>query len=78
MPQSFGKLIYPVAQERHNITLLAQMDDGNKSFRAFYLLPSMDRQGRFSIRDADPCLNSPLRLTELSQFCVAVRMLTTN
>ena len=71
-------LIYPVAHERQNMTLLAQMDDGNKSFRAFYLLPNMDRQGRFSIRDADPWLNRGLRLTELSQFCMAVRTLAAN
>ncbi len=68
-------LIYPVAHERHNMTLLAQMDNANKFFRAFYLLPNMDRPRTFSVREADPWLNRGLRLTDLSQFCVAVRKL---
>ena len=60
--------IDPVWHERTNITLLARLDEENKSFFDFHLLPDIDRPKRFHICRADPWLNRGICLHDLSEF----------
>jgi DNA invertase Pin-like site-specific DNA recombinase len=64
-------LIDPVQDECRYVTLLAKMDEANGCFKAFHLLPNIDRATRFHIQENDSWLNRGLRLNDLSQFCAA-------
>jgi hypothetical protein len=61
-----------VKHERRHITLLARLDAENRDFHDFYVLPNMDRRGRFRIRANDPWLDQGIRLDSLSDFCMAI------
>ncbi len=65
-------LIHPVRLECRFITLLARLDEDNRSFLDFHVFPAMDRRKRFVVSLSDPWLNRGKRLSELSQFCEVV------
>ena len=62
----------PVQHERECVTLLARMDNENRSFLDFHVLPNIDRTRRFYIRMSDIWLNRGDRLQDLSSFCTVV------
>ncbi len=64
--------IDPVRRERKYVTLLARLDEENRSFLDFHVLPNIDRPRRFHIRHNDPWLNRGLPLDDLSGFCKLV------
>src|SRR5579859_381698 len=64
--------IDPVCHERKYVTLLARLDNENRSFLDFFVLPNIDRARRFHIRRTDPWLSRGLRLNDLSVFCTVV------
>jgi DNA invertase Pin-like site-specific DNA recombinase len=67
--------IDPVKHERKLVTLLARLEQENRAFLDFYVLPGIDRLTRFHIRQNDAWLNRGLRLTDISEFrAVVVRV----
>lgn len=64
--------IDPARRECKLVTLLARLDQENRSFQDFYVLPNIDRQTRFHICHADAWLSRGLRLKDLSEFRVLV------
>jgi hypothetical protein len=64
--------IDPVRHECSHVTLLARLDEENRSFQDFHVLPEMDRLKRFHIRLTDPWLSRGLPLNDLSVFCTLV------
>jgi len=66
-------IIDPVRHECRNVTLLALMDEANRSFKAFHLLPNIDRERRFHIQQDDSWFSRGLRLNDLSHFCSTAR-----
>jgi DNA invertase Pin-like site-specific DNA recombinase len=66
--------IVPVAQECRFVTLLARLDEGNRSFLDFHILPDLDRRTRFNISMSDPWLHRGERLYDLRAFCKVVSL----
>jgi len=66
--------IVPVLHESRYVTLLARLDEGNRSFLDFHILPDVDRRTRFNISLSDPWLNRGERLYDLRAFCKAVAL----
>ncbi len=66
--QSLRWQIDPVQHERSLVTLLARLDEENRSFLDFHIVPSMDRRKRFHVSLADPWLNRGQPLSNLSAF----------
>jgi DNA invertase Pin-like site-specific DNA recombinase len=64
--------IVPVLHESGNVTLLARLDEGNRSFLDFHVLPDVDRPKTFNISLSDPWLNRGERLRDLNAFCTVV------
>jgi DNA invertase Pin-like site-specific DNA recombinase len=62
----------PVRHECKFITLLAMLDEANRSFLAFYIVPSIDRRKRFHVSLADPWLLRGQSLPDLRAFCQAI------
>jgi hypothetical protein len=60
--------IDPVPHECGLVTLLARLDEENRSFLDFHVFPNMDRRKRFHIRPKDSWLERGLCLNELSEF----------
>jgi hypothetical protein len=70
--------IDPVCHERELITLLARLDEENRSFLDFHVVPNIDRRGRFRVSVADPWLNRGQALADLGGFCrVVISVCTT-
>lgn len=65
--------IDPVPHERKFVTLLARLDEENRSFLDFHVLPNIDRLRRFHISLQDSWLERGIRLADLSGFCTALR-----
>ena len=65
----------PVCHERRYVTLLARLDNENKTLLDFHVLPDVDHPRRFHIRRDDPWLMRGVRLQDLSAFCASVRSL---
>jgi DNA invertase Pin-like site-specific DNA recombinase len=68
--------IDPMKQECDHMTLLAQLDEVNAAFMAYYLMPNLDRTRRFTIRMTDSWLDRGLRFSELTELFAAVRKLS--
>jgi DNA invertase Pin-like site-specific DNA recombinase len=67
--------IDPVQHECGLVTLLARLDEENRSFLDFHIVPNMDRRKRFHLSLADPWLKRGQPLTDLRAFCtVAARV----
>ncbi len=64
--------IDPVCHERELITLLARLDEENRSFLDFHIVPNIDRRRRFRVSVADRWLNCGKTLADLSEFCGVV------
>lgn len=62
-------VIDPVRNEAKHVTLLAQMDKENETCQALHLLPNIDREKRFYVRQNDIWLKRGVRLHDLSRFC---------
>ena len=60
--------IDPVKRERKHVTMLARLDEKNRCFLDYHVLPSIDRPRRFHIRHADTWLDRGMRLEDLSAF----------
>ena len=70
--------IDPVCHERELITLLARLDEENRSFLDFHIVPNIDRRGRFRVSVADQWLNRGQALADLGGFCrVVISVCTT-
>ncbi len=69
---TFRWQVDPVTHERKCVTLLARLDRENRQFLDYYVLPSIDRQKRFHIRETDSYLERGLCLGDLSEFCTLV------
>jgi len=65
--------VVPVGHERRHLTLLARLDNSNRPFLDFHLLPNVDRPKRFHIRQADPWLLRGVRLDNLSELLTTVQ-----
>ena len=66
--------IEPVRRECKLVTLLARLDEGNRSFLDFRVFPNMDRLRRFHVSLASPWLNCGQRLNDLLGFCKIVAL----
>ena len=64
--------IDPVRDERKHVTLLARLDEENRCFLDYHVLPSIDRPRRFHIRHTDAWLDRGIRLHDLSAFLAVV------
>jgi hypothetical protein len=64
--------IHAVAKERRLVALLARLNSDNTAFRDFYVLPKIDRKGRFTITHNDHWLETGELLMDLSSFPDAV------
>jgi DNA invertase Pin-like site-specific DNA recombinase len=64
--------ILPVPQESEFVTLLARLDDSNRSFLDYHVFPDVDRRTRFDISVNDPWLNRGQPLSDLLTFCEVV------
>jgi DNA invertase Pin-like site-specific DNA recombinase len=60
--------IDPAPNEIRNVTLLARLDESNRSFLDFHVLPGVDRVRRFDLRLRDAWLNHGQRLSDLVEF----------
>ena len=61
--------IDPVQHERRLVTLLARLDEENRSILDLYIFPNIDRRRRFHVSLCDPWLNRGQPLTDLLAFC---------
>jgi DNA invertase Pin-like site-specific DNA recombinase len=61
-----------VRHERNFLTLLARLDESNRSFLDFHIFPNMDRRRRFDICLSDLWLNRGEPLRDLPAFCKVV------
>jgi DNA invertase Pin-like site-specific DNA recombinase len=64
--------ILPVLQECEFVTLLARLDEGNRSFLDFHVFPNLGWRSRFDISMRDPWLNRGQPLFDLLTFCEVV------
>ena len=60
--------IDPARHECGRVTLLARLDEENRSFLDFHIIPNMDRLKRFNVSLVDPWLNRGQRLPDLRAF----------
>jgi DNA invertase Pin-like site-specific DNA recombinase len=58
----------PAPSECESVTLLARLDEANRSFLDFHVLSGINRKKRFRISKEDPRLGCGVRLHELSQL----------
>jgi DNA invertase Pin-like site-specific DNA recombinase len=58
----------PLAHEIRNVTLLARLDESNRSFLDFHVFANVDRAKRFDLRLRDAWLNRGQRLGDLGEF----------
>jgi DNA invertase Pin-like site-specific DNA recombinase len=65
----------PVKRECDHMTLLAQLDETNAAFMAYYLMPNLDRNRRFTIQKTGSWLDRGLRLSNLTELLAAARKL---
>jgi DNA invertase Pin-like site-specific DNA recombinase len=63
----------PVSHERRFVTLLVLLDSRNESIQHFYVIPSINRRGRFTLKFNDPWLDRGELIASLASFCDAVR-----
>lgn len=70
--ETFCWEVEPAVHERKCTTLLARLDRENQRVLDYYVLPNIDRQKRFRIRDTGGYLNRGLHLSDLSEFCTLV------
>jgi DNA invertase Pin-like site-specific DNA recombinase len=64
--------ILPVLHECGFVTLLARLDDSNRSFLDYHVFPDVGRRTRFDISVNDSWLNRGKPLFDLLTFCEAV------
>jgi DNA invertase Pin-like site-specific DNA recombinase len=64
--------ILPVPQECEFVTLLARLDEDNRSLFDFHVFPNVDRGTRFDISICDAWLNRGQPLSDLLTFCEVV------
>lgn len=64
--------IDPVRHERRFVTLLARLDESNRSFLDLHVFPNIDRRKRFDISLSDPWLKRGEPLSDLLEFCKVV------
>jgi DNA invertase Pin-like site-specific DNA recombinase len=65
----------PVPHEIRNVTLLARLEERNRSFLDFHILPGVNRVRRFDLSLRDAWLNRGQRLGDLGEFYkVVVRL----
>jgi len=62
----------PLPYEHRDATLLARLDEGNRRFFDFHVLPAMDRVKRFDLRLRDGWLNRGQLLSDLLEFCTVM------
>jgi DNA invertase Pin-like site-specific DNA recombinase len=62
----------PVAYEQHYMTLVARLDQENRSFMDFYVLPTLDKPKRFVLHDQDAWLSRGKQLVGLTEFLKVV------
>lgn len=62
----------PVQNERKFVTLLARLDEGNRSFLDFHVFPGMDRGRRFDVSRSDLWLSRGEPIRDLLAFCKVV------
>jgi hypothetical protein len=67
--QAVRWLVDPVRHERGLVTLLARLDETNRTFMDYHIVPSIDRCRRFRICLADSWLTRGQRLYDLCAFC---------
>src|SRR5450432_2235136 len=65
--------IDPVVHECRSITLLARLDNENRSFLDFHVLPNVDRSKRFRLGERDPWLRRGVHVDGLAGLLSAVR-----
>ena len=61
-----------VRHERKFMTLVARLDQDNRTFLDFYISPKIDRLRRFRVALKDEWLSRNKRLHKLSEFCAVV------
>src|SRR5579872_7042976 len=64
--------INPVRHERRCVTLLARLNEGNRSFLDFHVFPNIDRLRRFHVRLEDGWLQLGMPVGDLLHFCAVV------
>ena len=64
--------ILPVLQECGFVTLVARLDESNRSFLDYHVFPNVDRRTRFDISVNDSWLNRGQPLSDLRAFCGVV------
>ena len=62
----------PVRHESRLVTLLARLDEENRSFLDFHIVRDMDRRRRFHVSLHDPWLMRGIPLRNLCAFCQVV------
>ena len=62
----------PVRHESRLVALLARLDEENRSFLDFHILPDVDRRRRFHLYLGDPWLKRGQPLYDLNGFCEVV------
>src|ERR1035438_1905667 len=67
----------PVRHECGLVTFLARMDEENRAFLDFHVVPNMDRRRRFHISMSDTWLKRGQQLTNLRSFCEVVASVCT-
>ena len=60
--------IDPVRHEYGLVTLIARLDEENRSFLDFHIVPNLDRLKRFNVSLVDAWLNRGQRLPDISAF----------
>lgn len=63
----------PVLPERRFVTLLVRLDANNESIQDSYVMPSVERRHRFTLKLKDAWLDQGERLDSLANFCDAVK-----
>jgi DNA invertase Pin-like site-specific DNA recombinase len=63
-----------IRYESQLVTLLARLDECNRSFLDFHILPDIDRRSTFRVSLKDSWLERGKRLSDLSQFCEVAAM----
>ncbi len=63
----------PVLHERRLVTLLVRLDIHNKSIQDLFVIPNIDRSGRFTIKLQDAWLDRGEPIAGLANFCDAVK-----
>jgi hypothetical protein len=59
----------PLLHECEYVTLLARLNEDNRSFLDFHVFPRMDRRERFDLSLNDLWLNRREQLSDLSNLC---------